>query len=197
MLIAEESAPKGVDLFLPEPAEIFWSFVVIAIIVAVFYKFVLPKMTEALNLRADNIEGEIANAAELKTQAEELHQRYTAEIKATKLEAAKILDAARAEATEIVANAKAKATADSETIIKNAYRAIEAERKVAETALKKEVGSLAMSITQKMLLNGIQNEERQSRMIDSSIDRFEHTLRRDHGTQTSRTSRTRTRRRVS
>lgn len=173
MFIAEEGEVKGVDLFLPEPSEIFWSLVCLVILGVFFYKFVLPKINKSLELRSENIEGELANAAKLKQEAEKLHEEYSEEVKNAKLDAANIRDDARSQASQIISDARLKAQTETELIAKNARRAIEAERKSAEVALKKEINSLAMAATQKMLEKGVGNEERQSKFIDNALDKFE------------------------
>ncbi|MDR2508608.1 MAG: F0F1 ATP synthase subunit B [Candidatus Ancillula sp.] len=165
-------AEGDIDVFIPKPDEILWSAVVLVILGVAFYKFFLPKINQVLEARSEKIEGGIAEAGKLKNEAMELHEKYTAEIKGARLEAARIQDEARASAAQIIQDAKVKATQDAELISKNASRAIETERKAAAAQLKKQVGSLAMAMTQKMLNNGLENSERQSRMIDNSIDHY-------------------------
>jgi F-type H+-transporting ATPase subunit b len=174
-MFAEET-PKvnGLDLFIPHPAEIFWSALVILILALAFYKFFLPTLNKILSERSEKIEGEIANAAKVKTEAQELYDKYTEEIKNARLEAAQIRDDARLEATEIVAVAHKRAVQDAELVVNNARRTIDSEKKLAHTQLKQHVASLAMNMTQKMLQNGLDNQERQSNLIDTALNRFEN-----------------------
>ncbi|MDR1448184.1 MAG: F0F1 ATP synthase subunit B [Candidatus Ancillula sp.] len=174
-----ENEHKGIDLFLPAPSEILWSFVVVAILGFLFYKFVLPKMDDVFDKRSEKIDGEIENATKIKADAEKLYADYTSQIKDVKLEAAKIKDDARSQAVHIVNSAKVKATNDAELIIKNAYQAVASESKRAENLLKKEVGSLAMSITQRMLQKGVENTERQSKILDDALDKFKNSSKDD------------------
>lgn len=165
-------AEGEINVFIPKTYEIFWSAIVLLILGVAFYKFFLPKVNDVLEARSQKIEGGIAEAGQLKNEALALHEQYTAEIKGARLEAARIQDEARASASSIIQDAKVKAQADADLIAKNAARAIETERKAAAAQLKKQVGSLAMAMTQKMLNQGLENQERQSRMIDSSIARY-------------------------
>jgi F-type H+-transporting ATPase subunit b len=173
--LAEEEV-DGLQLFIPEPSEIFWSFVVILILGVAFYKFFLPKITDILEQRSEKIEGELANAATQKIEAQKLFDEYKAQIKDAKLEVATIKEDARVQATQILEEAHIKAAQDAELFVRNARRAIESERKNAEVELKKQTSSLAMTIVQRMLTNGVDNSERQSKLIDRSIDEFERTL---------------------
>jgi F-type H+-transporting ATPase subunit b len=170
------SEHDGIELFLPELSEVFWSVVVVAILGFFFYKFVLPKADDIFEKREAEIDGKIKNASEIKAEAEKLYADYTAQIKDAKLESAQIKDKARTEAAHIISAAKVKATADAELIMNNGYRAVALETKRAENLLKKDAGALAMSITQKMLQKGVENTERQSRILDDALDNFERSL---------------------
>jgi F-type H+-transporting ATPase subunit b len=171
-LAEDTEEPSGLDLFIPKPAEIFWSALCVLIIAVAFYKFLLPKLNNILESRAEKIEGELVNAAQIKQEAEEMHEKYSEEVKHAKLDASEIRDEARSQANQIVSDARVKAQNEVNLITRNAQRAIESERKAAEVALKKEVGSIAMSITQKMLTQGVNNNERQDRFIDNAIDSY-------------------------
>ncbi|MDR2082453.1 MAG: F0F1 ATP synthase subunit B [Candidatus Ancillula trichonymphae] len=172
-----ENEHKGIDLFIPAPSEILWSFVVVAVLAVFFYRFVLSKMDEVFDKRAEKIDGELVNASNIKAEAEKLYADYTSQIKHAKLEAAKIKDDARNEAAHIISSAKIKASNDAELIVKNAYRAVASESKRVENLLKKEVGSLAMSITQSMLQKGVDNTQRQSKILDAALDKFESSFK--------------------
>lgn len=171
--LAEGSEPDGIFLFIPQPSEIFWSFLCILILAIAFYKFVLPKMDAVLKSRSDKIEGEIASAAKLKNEAEDLHAKYSAEVKNARLDAASIRDDARSHANQIISDARIKAQSEADLITKNARRSIATERKAAETELKKEIFKLSMTATQKMLMEGVANSQRQSKLIDEALDSFD------------------------
>jgi F-type H+-transporting ATPase subunit b len=166
----------GMLLFLPEPAEIFWSLVVIIILGVAFYKKFLPTVNEMLDKRTENIEGELANAAKQRVEAQEIYDDYLAKVKNAKLEISQMKDEARVQANKIIESSRQKAAQEAELIINNARRTIVSEQKVAEQELKRQTSSLAMSIVQKMLNNGVSNEARQSKMVDSSIDDFENSI---------------------
>jgi F-type H+-transporting ATPase subunit b len=175
VLAEEEVDPLG--LFLPEPSEIFWSALVIIILAVAFCKFFLPMVNEILDKRSAKIEGEISEAAKLKSEAEALHSQYVDEQKNAKIEAAQIKDDARAQAVKIVEDAHKQAESETTLLISNAKRTIASEKKAAETELLKSTSSIAMNIVQKMLNQGAENGERQSRMIDNALDGFERSFK--------------------
>ncbi|MDR0950280.1 MAG: ATP synthase F0 subunit B [Candidatus Ancillula sp.] len=176
LVMLAEDEPDGIDLFLPGFPELFWSAFCIIVLAIVFYKFVLPKMNEVLDLRTQKIEGQIAEATTLKSEAEELHSKYTEEIKNTRVEAAQIKDDARQEASAIIQDARTKAVASADLIQKNAVRAINSEKKAVENELKKHVGSLAMEMLNTKLIHGLENNSRQSTYIDQALDRLDEQL---------------------
>ena len=51
--MAHSSESNGLALFLPEPYDVVWSLVVLVILAAFFYKFVMPKFQAILDERAE------------------------------------------------------------------------------------------------------------------------------------------------
>ena len=96
-------AEGGIDLFLPETYDIVWSLVILVIIAAVFYKVVLPKFQAVFDERAARIEGGIAKAEQAQKEAVEAKRKYEEQLSHARVEASKIRDDARAEASHIIA----------------------------------------------------------------------------------------------
>lgn len=171
------SESNPISLFIPEPSEIVWSFIIISILAFAVIKVFLPKINSVLDKRNSQIENDIIEAGKLKSEAEELYKNYTNEIKDAKIEAAQIKDNARIDAAKIVENAHSRGASEAELMISNARRMIDSEKKTAETELMKHTNSIAMNIVQKMLNNGVENADRQSRIIDKSLDEYENAIR--------------------
>ena len=69
--MAHASESNGLALFLPEPYDLVWSLVVLVVLAAFFYKFVMPKFQAILDERAEKIEGGMAKAANMQHEADE------------------------------------------------------------------------------------------------------------------------------
>lgn len=165
---AEEQV-SGIELFIPELYDIVWSLVVLIIIAVAFYVLIMPKFQAVFDERAARIEGGIAKAEQAQREAEETKRKYEEQLSHARVEASKIRDDARAEASHIIADARSRAEADAEQITINAQRAIESQHQQAMVSLKGEVGTLATALAGKILGAKLQDDATQTAMLDQMI----------------------------
>ena len=130
-------AASGIDLFIPEVYDIVWSLIILVIVAVFFYKFFMPKFNAA------KIQGNIAKAEQARKDADEAKAKYEAQLSTARVDAAKIRDDARAEASHIIADARSRAESDAAQITASAQRSIESQHQQAIVSLKGEVGALA------------------------------------------------------
>ncbi|PLS31486.1 ATP synthase F0F1 subunit B [Bifidobacterium margollesii] len=166
----ETQAVDGVKLFLPETYDIFWSAVILLIVAVFFYKFFLPKFQAIFDERAAKIEGGIAKAEQAQADADAAKKKYEDQLNTARVDAAKIRDDARTEASHIIADARVKAEADAAQITANAQKSIESQQQQALVSLKGEVGALATALAGKILGSKLQDSDVQASMLDSMID---------------------------
>ncbi|MGC4175195.1 F0F1 ATP synthase subunit B [Demequina sp.] len=174
VLAAEEGAQH--NPLLPEPFEIFWSFVALAIIFGAFFKWVLPSLLGNLDKRAELIEGGITKAEKAQAEAAAALEEYTAQLTDARAEAARIREDARAEASQILAETREKATKEAERIAAGAQKALEAERQQTIVALRSEVGALATELASRIVGESLADDARQQRVIDTFLDDLENTV---------------------
>ena len=98
------TAASEMELFLPKSYDIFWSLVILIIVAVFFYKFFLPKFQAVFDERAAKIECGIAKAEQAQKDADEAKAKYDAQLSNARVEASKIRDDARAEASHIIAD---------------------------------------------------------------------------------------------
>jgi F-type H+-transporting ATPase subunit b len=170
---AETQQPQGIDLFLPAGYDLFWSAVVLVVIAAAFYKFILPQMNRVLDERASLIEGGIEKAAVAQKQADEALAQQQQLLAEARADAAQVREEARAEGTAIVKELKAKASEEAERITETARRQIEADRQAATVSLRTEVGALATELASKIVGESLEDSARQSRVVDRFLDELE------------------------
>lgn len=166
----ETQAVDGVKLFLPETYDIVWSSIILIVIAVFFYKFFLPKFQAIFDERAAKIEGGMAKAEKARAEADAAKKKYEDQLNTARIDAAKIRDDARSEASHIIADARVKAEADAAQITANAQKSIESQQQQALVSLKGEVGALATALAGKILGNKLQDGDVQSSMIDSMIE---------------------------
>ena len=163
-------AASGIDLFIPEVYDIVWSLIILVIVAVFFYKFFMPKFNAIFDERAAKIEGNIAKAEQAKKDADEAKAKYEAQLSTARVDAAKIRDDARAEASHIISDARSRAESDAAQITASAQRSIESQQQQAIVSLKGEVGALATALAGTILGAKLEDNDVQSSMIDSMID---------------------------
>src|SRR5690554_4943287 len=110
VIVAAEEAPNPL---VPPFYDILWSAVCFVVILFVFWKVIIPRMTAMLDERAALIEGNIAKADEAQKQAEQALEEYTRQLAEARTEAGQIREGAREDGKKIVAEAKEQASAEA------------------------------------------------------------------------------------
>ena len=163
-------AADGYKLFLPETYDLVWSAIVLVVIVMFFYKLFLPRFQSIFDERAQQIEGGISKAKKAQEDAEDAKHKYENQLNTARVEASKIRDDARAEASHIIADARSRAESEAAQVTANAQRSIESQQQQALVRLKGEVGTLATALAGKILGAKLEDDAVQSKMLDQLID---------------------------
>jgi F-type H+-transporting ATPase subunit b len=159
----------------PNPLVPHWPELVIGtiaflIVFALLAKVLMPRISRTLEARTDAIEGGLKRAEEAQAEAKELLDQYRAQLADARHEAARLREQAKEEAAQIVAQGRADGVAERERIIASANAQIEADRQQALTALRAEIGSLAVELASRIVGESLADEARQARMIDRFLD---------------------------
>jgi F-type H+-transporting ATPase subunit b len=85
MIVAAE---EGQNPLLPAIYDIVWSIIPFGVVLFVFWKVILPRLTETLDKRAEAIEGGINQAANAQKEAAAALEKYTAMLAEARDEAA-------------------------------------------------------------------------------------------------------------
>jgi F-type H+-transporting ATPase subunit b len=155
----------------PNPLVPHWPELVIGtlaflIVFALLAKVLMPRISQTLAERTDAIEGGLKRADDAQAEANQLLDQYRAQLADARHEAARLREQAKEEAAQIVAQGRADGVAERERIIASANAQIEADRQQALTALRGEVGSLAVELASRIVGESLADEARQARLID-------------------------------
>lgn len=162
-LAAEEEQQNPL---IPPLYDIFWSLVCFIIIALVVWKVALPRLNAVLDARSEAIEGNIAKADEVQKQAEAALEEYTRQLAEARTEAGAIRETAREDGKKIVAEAKETASAEAARITASAHTQIEAERQTTLTALRSEVGTLAIDLAGSVVGETLSDDARATAVVD-------------------------------
>ena len=151
---------------LPVWSEVILALIVFAILFVLMRKFVVPNFEKTFAERTQAIEGGLSAAESKQAEADaklaELEQRLSE----ARHEAARIREEAREQGAAIVAEMRQQAQTEAARIVEHAHTQIEAERQQAVTSLRAEVGALATSLAGRIVGESLDDEARQSRVVE-------------------------------
>jgi F-type H+-transporting ATPase subunit b len=163
ILAAAEGKPNPL---IPHPVEIVLSLVVFALLYFAVKKWVVPNFEKTFAERTEAIEGGLAAAETKQAEADARLAELNQQLSEARHEAARIREEAREQGATIVAEMRQQAQAEAARIVEHAHTQIEAERQQAVTSLRAEVGTLATSLASRIVGEALDDEARQSRVVE-------------------------------
>ena len=136
-------------------------------------KVLLPRIQKTLQERTDQIEGGLERAEEAQAEAARVLEQYRQQLAEARHEAARLREEAREQGAQIIAEMREEAQAEARRLAEAANAQIEAERMQALTSLRAEVGALATDLAGRIVGESLQDEARQSRVVDRFLDDLE------------------------
>ncbi|UER54949.1 F0F1 ATP synthase subunit B [Kineosporiaceae bacterium SCSIO 59966] len=173
VLAAEEGFWAEAYPIIPHPAELIVGLIAFGILYWIIATRVVPRFEEVYAERAAAIEGGMKQAEEAQAEAEAALEQYRAQLAEARAEAQKIREDARAEGAAIVAQMRERASAEAARITESAHKQIEAERQQAVNQLRGEVGTLAVTLASRIVGESLQDEARQSRVVERFLTELE------------------------
>jgi F-type H+-transporting ATPase subunit b len=160
------AAEEGLNPLLPHPVEIVLSLVVFGLLFLLIRKFVAPSFEATYTERTRRIEGGLAAAETKQAEADARLAELERRLSEARHEAARIREEAREQGAQIVVEMREQAQAESARIVEHGKTQIEAERQQAVTSLRAEVGALATSLAGRIVGESLDDEARQSRVVE-------------------------------
>jgi F-type H+-transporting ATPase subunit b len=167
------TALDGNSPVLPKTAEIIVGLIAFSILFVLLRTKVVPRFEKAYRERTDAIQGGIERAEQAQRDAQAALASYQAQLSDARGEAQKMREEARAEGAAIIEEMRAKAQEEATRITTAARASIEAERQQALNALMQEVGAIATSLASKIVGESLEDQARQSRVVDRFLEDLE------------------------
>ena len=136
-------------------------------------KLALPRIQQTLAERTEQIEGGLARSEEAQAEAQQLLEQYRQQLAEARHEAARLREEAREQGAQIIAEMREEAQAEARRLTEAANTQVEAERQQALTSLRAEVGALATDLASRIVGESLEDEARQSRVVDRFLDDLE------------------------
>ena len=167
------AAPEGANPLIPHTAELIVGFIAFSLLFLVLRSKVVPLFEKAFAERTEAIQGGMEKAERAQVEAERALAQYTAQLNEARGEAQKIREDARVQGAAIIEDLRSKAAEEAARITAAATAAIQSERQQAMTALRNEVGALATDLASKIVGEALDDQVRQSRIVDRFISDLE------------------------
>jgi F-type H+-transporting ATPase subunit b len=158
---------------IPHPIEMVLSLVVFALLYFAVKKWVVPNFEKTFAERANAIEGGLKAAETKQAEADAKLAELDKQLSEARHEAARIREDAREQGAAIIAEMREQAQSESTRIVEHGKAQIEAERQQAIASLKAEVGALATSLAGRIVGEALDDEARQSRVVERFLAELE------------------------
>ena len=170
-ILAAEKAPSPLAV---EWVEVILALVVFGLLYLAVKKWVVPSFEKTFADRTTAIEGGLKAAETKQAEADAKLAELEKQLGDARHEAARIREEAREQGAGIVAEMREQAQTEATRIVEHAHTQIEAERQQAVTSLRAEVGSLATSLAGRIVGESLDDEARQSRVVERFLADLEN-----------------------
>jgi len=169
----ELAAGGEINPLIPHTAEIIVGFIAFSLLYIVLRRSVVPMFEKAFAARTEAIQGGMERAEKAQREAEVALSQYKAQLSEARGEAQSIREEARVQGASIIEEMRTKAQEEAARITAAAQAAIEAERQQAINSLRNEVGTLATQLASKIVGEALDDQARQSRIVDRFLSDLE------------------------
>lgn len=167
------AAEEGPSPVVPHTSEIIVGVIAFGILLYLVAKRVVPRFEAIYSERTAAIEGGIAKAEQAQAEAARALSQYQSQLADARGEAQMIREEARVQGAAIIEEMRVRAQEEATRITATAQATIETERQQAIIKLRAEVGTLATELASKIVGEALDDQVRQSRIIDRFLSDLE------------------------
>jgi F-type H+-transporting ATPase subunit b len=173
MRFLASAANPNPNPLIPDLSELIIGALAFAIVFAVLWRMLLPRIQQTMAERTDAIEGGLKRAEEAQTEAQQTLEQYQAQLADARHEASRLRQDAQEEGARILAELRGQGEAERQRLVAAAREQIEAERAQAIQALRAEMGSLAVELASRVVGEALDEDARQRRVVDRFLEELE------------------------
>lgn len=160
---------SGLDLVLPDTAELIWGLVGFALLMVVMVKKVFPALNKMLDERQAKIQGQVEEAESQRQEAEQLRRQYAEQLADARSEANAIVEQARSDAERVRADVTSRAEEEANQIRTRAREDADAERGRVIQDLRGQVATLSVDLASQIVQREL-DPERHRALVDQYIN---------------------------
>ena len=158
---------------VPDLTELIIGAVSFFIVFGLLARVLIPRISKTLEERTDKIEGGLRRAEEAQAEANRALEQYRAQLAEARHEASRLREEAREQGAQIKAELRAEGEAERQRIVQAAHAQLDADRQQANSALRAEVGALAVELAGRIVGESLEDEARQRRTVDRFLAQLE------------------------
>lgn len=158
---------------VPDLTELIIGAVSFFIVFGLLARVLIPRISKTLEERTDKIEGGLRRAEEAQAEANRALEQYRAQLAEARHEASRLREEAREQGAQIKAELRAEGEAERQRIVQAAHAQLDADRQQAISALRAEVGALAVELAGRIVGESLEDEARQRRTVDRFLAQLE------------------------
>jgi F-type H+-transporting ATPase subunit b len=166
-------AEAAANPLVPHVTEIVVGTIAFSLLFIVMKSRVVPMFEKAFAERTEAIQGGMEKAEQAQRDALIALEQYNAQLADARTEAARIREEARTQGAAIIEELRSKAQEEANRITAAASASIDAERIAAIASLRNEVGTLATDLASKIVGEALDDQVRQSRIVDRFLEDLE------------------------
>ncbi len=166
-------AAENANPLIPHTAELIVGAIAFTLLFLVLRSKVVPMFEKAFTARTEAIQGGIERAEKAQLEAQRALAQYNEQLSKAREESQTLREEARAQGVAIIEELRAKAQEEAARITASAHASIEADRHQAITSLRNEVGTIAIELASKIVGEALDDQARQSRVVDRFLDDLE------------------------
>ena len=167
------AAEDKINPLIPHTAELIVGAIAFTLLFLTLRKFVVPMFEKAYTDRTNAIQGGMERAEKAQLEAQRALVQYNEQLSKAREEAQTLREEARVQGAAIIEDLRAKAQDEAARITATAHASIEAERQQAIASLRNEVGTLAVELASKIVGEALDDQARQSRVVDRFLEDLE------------------------
>ena len=173
MQFVDLASEGKINPLIPHTAELIVGAIAFTLLFLTLRKFVVPMFEKAYTDRTNAIQGGMERAEKAQLEAQRALVQYNEQLSKAREEAQTLREEARVQGAAIIEDLRAKAQDEAARITATAHASIEAERQQAIASLRNEVGTLAVELASKIVGEALDDQARQSRVVDRFLEDLE------------------------
>lgn len=164
----EERCMESPSPIMPATNELIYGGLAFLVLLVLLGKFGLPAVNKMSEERTERIRNDLETAERARTESESVKAQYEAQLTDARAEAARIVEAARADAEQVRRDLVARAEAESADLRQRNAEQVAAERDRVMGEMQGQVAALAIELAEKVVESNL-DREANTRLIENYI----------------------------